>query len=82
MLFFCCIDPTRKKNPANLPGYTVNTIWGEMAYQLVTSAGRPDLYAIIRDSDRKGVSPGSENLKVTAPVVKQKTVFHENVTGV
>lgn len=57
------LDPTRKKNPANLPGYTVNTIWGEMAYQLVTSAGRPDLYAIIRDADRKGVSPGSENLK-------------------
>ena len=57
------LDPTRKKNPANLPGYTVNTIWGEMAYQLVTSAGKPDLYAIIRDSDRKGVSPGSENLK-------------------
>ena len=57
------MDPTRKKNPANLPGYTVNTIWGEMAYQLVTSAGRPDLYAIIREADRKGVSPGSENLK-------------------
>lgn len=57
------MDPTRKKNPSNLPGYTVNTIWGEMAYQLVTSAGRPDLYAIIRDADRKGVSPGSENLK-------------------
>ena len=57
------MDPTRKKNPANLPGYTVNTIWGEMAYQLVTSAGKPDLYVIIRDADRKGVSPGSENLK-------------------
>lgn len=57
------LDPTRKKNPANLPKYTVSTIWGEMAYQLVTSAGRPDLYAIIADADRKGVSPGSENLK-------------------
>lgn len=57
------LDPTKKKNPANLPKYTVSTIWGEMAYQLVTSAGRPDLYAIIADSDRKGVSPGSENLK-------------------
>ena len=57
------LDPTRKKNPANLPGYSVSTIWGEMAYQLVTSAGKPDLYAIVRDSDRKGVSPGSENLK-------------------
>lgn len=56
-------DPTRKKNPANLPKYTVNTIWGEMAYQLVTSAGKPDLYAIVSDSDRRGVSPGSEALK-------------------
>lgn len=58
------LDPTRKKNPSNLPGYTVSTIWGEMAYQLVTSAGKPDLYAkYIREADRKGVSPGSENLK-------------------
>ncbi len=57
------LDPTRKKNPANLPGYTVSTIWGEMAYQLVTSAGKPDLYEFVRDADRKGVSPGSENLK-------------------
>lgn len=57
------LDPTRKKNPANLPKYAVNTIWGEMAYQLVTSAGKPDLYAIIADSDRRGVSPGSEALK-------------------
>lgn len=58
------LDPTRRKNPANLPGYTVSTIWGEMAYQLVTSAGKPELYAkYIRESDRRGVSPGSENLK-------------------
>lgn len=57
------LDPTRKKNPANLPKYTVNTIWGEMAYQLVTSAGKPDLYAIVSDADRRGVSPGSEALK-------------------
>ena len=34
-----------------------------MAYQLVTSAGKPDLYAIVSDSDRRGVSPGSEALK-------------------
>lgn len=57
------LDPNKKKNPANLHGYTVNTIWGEMAYQLVTSAGRPDLYALIREADRHGVSPGSETLK-------------------
>ena len=58
------LDPTRKKNPSNLPGHTVSTIWGEMAYQLVTSAGKPDLYEIVNDSDKKGVSPGSENLKL------------------
>lgn len=58
------LDPARRKNPANLPGYTVSTIWGEMAYQLVTSASKPELYAkYIRESDRKGVAPGSENLK-------------------
>ena len=58
------LDPTRRKNPANLPGYTVSTIWGEMAYQLVISAQKPELYAkYIREADRKGVSPGSENLK-------------------
>jgi len=58
------LDPTRRKNPSNLPGYTVSTIWGEMAYQLVTSAEKPELYAkYIRESDRRGVSPGSENLK-------------------
>ena len=57
------LDPSRRKKPANLPGYSVGTIWGEMAYQLVTSAGRPELYAkYIRDADLKGVAPGSENL--------------------
>ena len=58
------LDPSRRKKPANLPGYSVGTIWGEMAYQLVTSAGKPELYAkYIRDADLKGVAPGSENLK-------------------
>ena len=58
------LDPSRRKKPANLPGYSVSTIWGEMAYQLVTSAGKPELYAkYIRDADLRGVAPGSENLK-------------------
>lgn len=57
------LDATRRKNPSNLPKYTVSTIWGEMAYQLVTSTGKPDLYAIVSDADRRGVSPGSESLK-------------------
>jgi predicted AAA+ superfamily ATPase len=58
------LDPSKRKAPKNLPGCNVSTIWGEMAYQLVTSAGKTELYAkYIRESDRKGVSPGSENLK-------------------
>lgn len=58
------IDPAKRKNPPTLPGYTVSTIWGEMAFQLVTSAGKPELYGkYIREADRKGTSPGSEALK-------------------
>ena len=58
------MDPAKRKNPSTLPGYTVSTIWGEMAFQLVTSAGKPELYGkYIRDADRKGTSPGSESLK-------------------
>ena len=35
-----------------------------MAFQLVTSAGKPELYGkYIREADRKGTSPGSEALK-------------------
>jgi predicted AAA+ superfamily ATPase len=57
------LNPAKRKNPANLPNYTVSTIWGEMAYQLTTQAGKTDLYGkYIRDADRKGVSPGSDNL--------------------
>lgn len=58
------LSPSQRKKPANLPGYSVNTIWGEIAYQLVVSVGKPELYAkYIRDADLKGVAPGSENLK-------------------
>lgn len=57
------LNPSTKRNPPNLPKYMVNTIWGEMAYQLVIAAGKPDLYAIVSDADRRGISPGSEALK-------------------
>ena len=57
------MNPSKKKTPPNFPGYSISTIWGEMAFQLVTSAGNPKLYEIVRDADRKGVSPGSESLK-------------------
>jgi len=57
------LDPTKSKRPNKMPGITINTIWGEMAAQLAESAGNPGLYDIIKESDKKGVSPGSVALK-------------------
>lgn len=57
------LEPARAKRPADMPGITVNTLWGEMAYQLAKEAGVPKLYDMIKESDKKGVSPGSETLK-------------------
>jgi predicted AAA+ superfamily ATPase len=57
------LDPTKSKRPSNMPGITINTLWGEMAAQLAESAGKPALYDIVKESDKKGVSPGSEALK-------------------
>ena len=57
------MDPSRSKRPANLPGVTINTVWGEMAAQLAISAGKPELYDYVKEADKKGVSPGSLALK-------------------
>ena len=57
------LDPTKNKRPNNMPGITINTIWGEMAAQLAESAGNYKLYDYVKESDKKGVSPGSETLK-------------------
>lgn len=57
------LDPSRSKRPQNLPGVTVNTLWGEMASQLAISAGNPRLYDFVKEADKKGISPGSEALK-------------------
>lgn len=57
------LDPSRSKRPQNLPGVTVNTLWGEMASQLAISAGNPKLYDFVKEADKKGISPGSEALK-------------------
>ncbi|MCL2726873.1 MAG: DUF499 domain-containing protein [Bacteroidales bacterium] len=57
------IDPTKSKRPNSMPGITINTLWGEMAAQLAESVGKPNLYDFVKESDRKGVSPGSEALK-------------------
>ena len=57
------LDPTKSKRPSYMPGITINTLWGEMAAQLAESAGKPELYEYVKESDKKHVSPGSLTLK-------------------
>lgn len=57
------LDPAKSKRPTDMPGITVNTLWGEMAYQLAKDDGNPKLYDLIKEADKKGVSPGSETIK-------------------
>lgn len=57
------LDTSKARRPNNLPGITINTIWGEMAAQLAESAGDLKLYDFVKEADKKGVSPGSEALK-------------------
>ena len=57
------MDPSRSKRPANLPGVTINTIWGEMAAQLAIAAGDPKLYDFVKEADKKRVSPGYNALR-------------------
>lgn len=54
------LDPSKSRR---LPGITVNTLWGEMAAQLALDAGNPKLYDLVKESDKRAVSPGSETLK-------------------
>lgn len=35
-----------------------STLWGEIAAQLSRSAGKPELYELIRENDESGISPG------------------------
>jgi predicted AAA+ superfamily ATPase len=57
------LNPTKSKRPSYMPDITINTLWGEMAAQLAESAGKPGLYNLVKEADKKGVSPGSETLK-------------------
>ena len=56
------LDPSKARRPQTMPGVMVNTVWGEIAYQLADAAGDPSLYEYVRDADRRHVSPGSEAL--------------------
>ena len=39
------------------------TLWGQIAAQLAKSAGKPQLYEMMRENDEQGISPGAELLK-------------------
>ena len=56
------LDPASTKRPTDLPGITVNTLWGEMAAQLVRATGRLELYDFVKEADKRGTSPGTEKL--------------------
>lgn len=57
------LDPTKAKRPSNMPGITINTLWGEIAAQLCFAKGDFAPYELIKEADKKGISPGSEALK-------------------
>ncbi len=50
---FSPASPSRKPD-----GIEVNTLWGEIAWQL----GKAEGYAFVANDDRRGVSPGSEKI--------------------
>jgi hypothetical protein len=57
------LNPSKPRRPINFPGITIRTLWGELAAQLADQCGDPKVYDFIKDSDRTGVSPGSETLR-------------------
>lgn len=88
------LSPAKTKRLPNLPGITINTLWGEMAAQLAIAAGKPELYDFVREADRMHVAPGSEDLKnlfdacgpclilMDELVAYARTLFgHENLPG-
>lgn len=56
------LNSAAAKQPPNLPGVMVNTLWGEIAAQLAISSGKPEVYNYVKEADKKGVAPGSEAL--------------------
>lgn len=54
------LDPSKASRPPDFSGHQISTLWGEMAYQLLRSAGREDRFDLVKEADKKGVSPGSK----------------------
>lgn len=55
------LNKSSARRPSDMP-ITINTLWGEMAYQLAKSVGDPSLYDYVKEADKKGVNPGSNAL--------------------
>jgi hypothetical protein len=47
------LDPTKARRPANLPGISINTLWGEMAAQLAEQSNDAKLYNYVKEADKK-----------------------------
>ncbi|MDR2436609.1 MAG: DUF499 domain-containing protein [Endomicrobium sp.] len=56
------LNPTVSRRPKDFSDHSINTIWGEIAYQLAKSTGNKDIFDLVKESDSKSVSPGSEAL--------------------
>ncbi|MDR2446206.1 MAG: DUF499 domain-containing protein [Treponema sp.] len=56
------LDPAKARRPANLPGISINTLWGEIAAQLAEQSNDVKLYNYVKEADGKGISPGSDAL--------------------
>jgi predicted AAA+ superfamily ATPase len=57
------LDPSKPRKPINLPGITINTLWGEIAAQLAEQSENIKLYDHVKEADKKGISPGSNTLQ-------------------
>ena len=49
-------------SPADSIRPGVNTLWGEIGHQLATSAGKEEVYNLIKNSDEQSVAPGKDAL--------------------
>ena len=58
------LEPAKSKRPADLPGGTVNTLWGEMAYQLAKEAGNMKLYDYVKESDKRAYLPAAKRSRI------------------
>lgn len=55
------LNPAVSSRPA--PGIGIHTLWGELAWQLAQSAGKPELFELVAAADARGISPGSIALR-------------------